>query len=183
MPNNPLAERESKARGICFNKASGVVLAWYERHEDRRIIDSVYLRDPVSRNYERLSPPDDRTSYTCPVAARDVPYAYFNVMAIGDDGGGQWRHVARLHVPTRQVEIVFTQEDLFAATGTPRPSLIWPWVSALLSASDDGRVITCNIGLPEPRADGGCRMNYSLFGLDVPARAVIRLADLDSPYC
>ncbi len=85
MSNDPLAERESSFRGIVFNHASGVVLASYERHEERRTIRSLYLRDPITKNYERLSAPDDRTSYDSPVSARDAPYVFVNVMVVGDD--------------------------------------------------------------------------------------------------
>jgi hypothetical protein len=182
MSNNPLAERESRFRGIVFNHATGTVLASYDRDEERRTVRSLYVRDPMSKDYERLSAPDDRTSYHSPVAARDAPYVFINVMVIGDRGGGNWLHVARVHVPTRSIEVAFTPEDLFAVTKTPREWRIAPWVSDLMRASDDGRLVTCRLGIPEARPDGSFHMNYSIFDLDVAARSLVRLADLDTPY-
>ena len=182
MSNDPFAQGESRFRGIVFNHATEVVIAAFERHEERRTIRSLYVRDPRSKVYERLAVPDERTSYEFPVAARDAPFAFFNVMTVSDHGSGNWHHVARLHVPTRAIEVVFTLDDLFAVARTPRAWRIFPWVSALMRASDDGRMVTCNVGIPEPHPDGSYHMNYSLFDLDVAARKLTRLADLDSPY-
>ncbi len=87
-----------------------------------------------------------------------------------------------MHVPTRSIEVMFTLKDLLAYAETPRSWPIWPWVSALMHASDSGSVLTCNIGIPEARPDGGFHMNYSLFDLDVARRTLQKQVDLDDPY-
>jgi hypothetical protein len=182
MSNNPLAERESRAVGSVFNHATRIIVGEYERDEENRSVGSLYLRDPVTRRAERLPAPDDRTSYRSPVVARSSPFVFFNVMSINDRGGGNWVHVARADLRTRDIEVVFTPDDLFARAAVDRAWRISPWVRKLLSVSDDGLTLTCNIGVPEPRPDGSYHMSYSLFDLDVTTRALVRLLDLDSPY-
>jgi hypothetical protein len=178
----PLTERESEFRGIVFSHATGVVIASYDRHEDRRTISSLYFRDPLSTRYERLPAPDDRTSFTTPVAVRDAPYVFFNVMRITDDGSSNWLHVARAHLLTRAIEVVLSADELLAITNSERAWPVHPWVWALMQASDGGTLVTCKVGVPEPQPGGRYQMKYSIFDLNVTTRSLSRLADLADPF-
>lgn len=46
--------------------------------------------------------------------------------------------------------------------------------------TDDGRVLTCTIGVPAPQTEppGAFHMSYALFDLDLESRTLTRLTEL-----
>ena len=180
MPNNPLAIRESRWKRTLYSHSAGVVLAQFERDDPPRHTRSLYIRDAATLDYERLPAADDATSYDSPVVARSVPSVFFNVMVQNERGGGNWLHVARANIITREIDVVFGLDELVAFAKSEPHWHIGPWVAALFDVSDDGIILTCKIGMPEPRPDGSYRMNYSLFDLDLSSRTLTHLADFNT---
>jgi hypothetical protein len=177
MPNNPLAIRESRWKRTLYSHSAKVVVAQFERDDSPRHTRSLYIRDAATLDYERLPAPDDATSYETPVVARSVPLVFFNVMVQNEKGGGNWLHVARANIITREIETVYAPPELAVFANSDPAWPCRPWVAALFDVSDDGLILTCSIGLPEPLADGAFRMNYSLFDLDLASRTLTLLAD------
>jgi hypothetical protein len=103
-----------------------------------------------------------------------VPFVFFNVMSLAETGGGNWLHVSRANILTRELETIYTPSEL-AAFGPKWPCQ--PWVADLFDVSDDGVILTCNIGLPEPRPNGAFQMTYSIFDLDLSSRTLTQRAD------
>ena len=85
-------------------------------------------------------------------------------MVISERGGGSWLHVSRGHLITREVETIFTPDELVALLETDPTWPIQPWISELVDVTDDDVVLTCTIGVPAPQAEPGAfHMSYSLF--------------------
>jgi hypothetical protein len=177
MPDNPLAIGESRCKRMLYSHSAGVVVAQFERDGPPRQKRSLYIRDAATLDYERLPVPDDATSYETPVVARSVPFVFFNVMLLSERGTGDWLHVARANIITREIETLYAPAELAAFANSDPKWPCRPWVQALFDVSDDGLNLTCSVGLPEPLPDGAFRMNYSLFDLDLTSRTLTRLAD------
>lgn len=180
MPNNPLAIRESRWKRTLYSHSAGVVLAQFERDDPPRHTRSLYIRDAATLDYERLPAPDDATSYDSPVVARSVPFVFFNVMVQDEKGGGDWLHVARANLITREIETLYGPDELVVFAKSEPKWPCQPWIAALFDVSDDGMVLTCNVGLPEPRPGGAYGMNYALFNLDLSSRTLTRLANFNA---
>jgi hypothetical protein len=180
MPNRP--ERETSLLKLCYSHAAKLVVAEFQRREATRSVSSIYVRDGVTREYQRLAPPDDALSYQHPFPVRSEPFVYFNVMKVSERGGGAWLHIARANLVTREVEVVLSMKELDATMNVDRSWRIGSWVSDLQSVSDDGTTITCLLGVPEPQGGGSFHMNYSLFDFDVRDRTMTLLARLDTPF-
>lgn len=178
---NPLAYRESWFCSSVFNHTTRFVVAEYARKDGQRTTSSLYFRDPTTRLYERLPIAEPGLSFCSPVVPRCEPYVFFNVMRISEAGVGDWLHIARAHIHTRRVEIVLTPDELVLALACSPEWRMYPWVSELVSAADDGRTITCRVGIPVPRERGAFRMHYWMCDLDVASRSVKRLVDLRAP--
>lgn len=183
MTKSFIPERESRFLGLSYSHAAKVLVARFERREDARSVESLYLRHASADEYERLAPPDDTTSYKTPVVVRNAPTLFFNVWTISERGGGDWLHVARANLVTREVEVVLRPPDLQALTLVEPQWRMLPWVSELHSASDDGSTLTFRLGVPQPLRDGSIRIQYSIFDFDVRERRLTRLADLASSFC
>jgi hypothetical protein len=108
---------------------------------------------------------------------RSVPFVFFNVMVKNERGGGNWLHVARANIITREIETLYTPEELVAFANSDPKWPCGPWVAALFDVSDDGSILTCSVGLPEPLPEGAFRMNYALYELDLSTRSLTHLAD------
>ncbi len=86
---------------MLYSHATGLLVSQYEREAPPRRTRSLYVRDATTFEYERITPPDDATSYESPVVARSRPFVFFSVMVISERGGGNWLHVSRGHLITK----------------------------------------------------------------------------------
>jgi len=178
-PKNPLTTGESRFVSVHYCHATDAVIAIFERDGEGRRQRSIYVRDRDTLEYERLVMPAERTSCESIVVARSVPSVFFNLMRHRDSGGSDWVHLAHASVQTRDIDVLLTERTLLTRTGADPAWPIRPWVSQLIDVSDDGTLLTCTIGTPEPRDRGAFRMNYALFELDVRSRTLRKLANFE----
>jgi hypothetical protein len=175
VAKNPLAVRESRFVRLLYSHAARALVAEFEREHQR----SLYIRHAATHDYERLVTPDDQTSFTSPVVSRSVPFVFFNVMSVSARGSSNWLHVARANIVTREIDVVLPASELDNITNADPRCPIRPWVSDLFDVSDDGTLLTCRVGRPGPIDNGAIHMKYAIVQIDLAARTLGHLADLE----
>ncbi len=177
MQNHHLSAWETRSIDLQYNAAANVVLATLDRTEGPSSVRALYVRGADQERYERIVPEEDDLSFHQVVVAHDAPLAIVNVMR-----KRHWSHLALLDLASRTTSPLLSRPELLALSGSEEHPMVKCWVSDLLRLSDDGDALTCLVGQPLGRPDGGARMQYTLFELRRSSRAMRCISPLENPF-
>ena len=169
-------EEEDSFEEIFFSSSANRIIVQVSRNGDPLRLESLFVRSPTERNYERLTPRSENLSYSDPVLPASAPFVFINVWKKtkmkGDMVGGDWIGLSSINLETRELKQIADEKRLAEALQCERA-----WVSRILNASIDGNTIYCSIAM-----DTANKIGYWLCTLSLSDGSISKVSELTDTF-